>query len=244
MINYNKIYLADANELIKEIEDKSIDCIYVDVPYLYSEGGGGKSELSKRTEKKKFELKKANIWSGFDMSILDQYVRVMKKINMFIWVSKMQIPDVLNYFIDKGCTFDILVWAKTNPTPSTNNNWLPDLEYCIYFREKGVSLNDGYELKSKYYHSAINKFDKDQYDHPTIKPLDLVKRHILHATKEGDTVLDTFSGSGTTCVACKETNRNYIGMEINEYFYKISIDRLNGINVGGQTTIFTDFDNV
>jgi DNA modification methylase len=84
-------------------------------------------------------------------------------------------------------------------------------------------------LKSKWYQSPINKSDKDLYDHPTIKPLELVKRHILHITQEKDIVLDTFLGSGTTAVACKETNRNYIGYENNEEYFKIAVDRLNNI---------------
>lgn len=128
---------------------------------------------------------------------------------------------------------------KTNPTPATNNVWLPDIEYCLFFREKGVKLNDGYEVKSKWYISPINKADKDLYKHPTIKPFELVKRHLLHTTQENDIVLDCFCGSGTTCVACKETNRKYIGMEINEEYHKIATDRLKGITANGQISIFT-----
>ena len=77
--------------------------------------------------------------------------------------------------------------------------------------------------------------------HPTIKPLELVKRHILHSTQPNDIVLDCFCGSGTTCVAAKETGRRFIGMEIDPEYHKIAVDRLNGINVNGQTSIFTDF---
>lgn len=111
------------------------------------------------------------------------------------------------------------------------------------FREKGVCvLNDGYELKHKYYISALNKSDKDDYLHPTIKPLDFVEKHILHSTKEGDIVLDCFIGSGTTALACKHTNRQYIGFEINPEYYKIACDRLAGINQKGEMNLF-DYEN-
>jgi DNA modification methylase len=127
----------------------------------------------------------------------------------------------------------------------TNNTLLPNLEYCLVFKEDGAPrYNDGYELKSKWYISSINKSDKDLYKHPTIKPLELVKRHILHSTQPNDIVLDCFCGSGTTCVACKETGRRYIGMEINPEYHKIAVNRLNGINANGQTSIFTDFNNI
>ena len=138
----------------------------------------------------------------------------------------------MNFFIqEKKCRFNLLVWCKTNPTPATNGSWLPDIEYCLVFKEDGTPrYNDGYELKSKWYVSAINKGDKDLYDHPTIKPLELVKRHILHSTQEGDTVLDCFMGSGTTGIACVETNRNFIGVEIDPHYFKIAEDRLKGIS--------------
>jgi DNA modification methylase len=228
----NKVYLGDAYKLIKELPDKSVDCIYTDVPYLIVKGGQGKSKLGKRIYKRNQELKDADIYNGFDYkNIIKEYIRVSKQINIFIWLSKSQILNVLNEFhiYDKNILFDILVWNKQNPVPSTNNIWLPDLEYAVHFREKGVRLNDGYNLKSKWYQSPINKSDKDLYDHPTIKPLELVKRHILHITQEKDIVLDTFLGSGTTAVACKETNRNYIGYENNEEYFKIAVDRLNNI---------------
>ena len=156
----------------------------------------------------------------------------------------MQIVETLNYFVSKGYLFNILVWCKTNPIPATNNNWLSDIEYCLNFRESGCKLNDGYELKSKYYVSPLNQSDKSLFKHPTIKPLELVKRHILHSTQPNDIVLDCFCGSGTTCLACKETGRRYIGMEIDKEYHKIAVDRLNGITASGQTSIFTDFDNL
>ena len=152
----------------------------------------------------------------------------------------MQMVDILNYFVtQKGCRFNLLVWCKTNPVPATNNVWLPDVEYCFCFKEEGTPrYNDGYDLKSKWYVSAINKADKDNYYHPTIKPLELVKRHLKHSSNEGDVILDPFCGSGTTLKACQELNRQYIGMEINEQYYKIAKDRLNNINAKGEVSLF------
>jgi len=227
----NNIYHENSYELIKEMEDNSVDCIYTDVPYLYDTGGGGNSLLSKRIIKIDKELEDAEIVSGFNYDILDDFVRVMKKVNIIIWFSKLQMQYILNYFmnLDKEIYFEPLIWCKVNPTPATNNTWLPDLEYAFHFREKGVKLNDGYNLKSKWYVSPINKKDKDLYDHPTIKPLELVKRHILHITQENDIVFDPFLGSGTTAVACSEIGRKYIGIEKNEEYYNIAVDRLNGI---------------
>lgn len=234
----NNIYCEDCYEAIKHLPDKSIDCIYTDVPYLIDNHGFGKSKLGDRMKKKHNDLK--GIDKGFNTSILDEFVRVMKKINIFVWCSKLQIIELLNYFDKLKCRFEILVWIKDNPSPTCNNIWLPDMEYCLYFRENGVPLNDGYELKHKWYSSAINKKDKDKFEHPTIKPLKLVERHILHATQPNAIVLDCFIGSGTTAVACKNTGRQYIGFEKDKRWYKIAIDRLNNIQANGQISIFTN----
>lgn len=151
----------------------------------------------------------------------------------------MQLLDIMNElkkYNDNQC--QLLVWCKSNPIPKTNNLWLSDVEYCLYLRD-GIKLNDGYELKSKWYISSINKSDKEKFNHPTIKPLNLVERHIKHTTQENDIVLDCFCGSGTTCVACKNTNRRYIGIELNPKWYKVAVDRLNNIQANGQQTLFT-----
>ena len=234
----DNIYNEDCYKAIKDIPDKSIDCIYTDVPYLFDNGGAGTSELGKRFFKLKNE-ELNGITNGFDYLLLEQFVRILKNINIFIWCSKNQIPSILNFFLKYEVAYDILVWCKNNPTPVGNNTWLPDLEYCLYFREKGkVKLNDGYELKSKWYLSPINKRDKDKFNHPTIKPIELVKKHILHSTQENDIILDCFMGSGTTCVACKDINRHFIGFEIEEKWFKIAKDRLEQTDANGQMSLF------
>lgn len=245
----NKIYLGDSYELIKQLPDKSVDLIYTDIPYLIEHGGGGASPISKRITKQWYGVLDS-IRHGIDYSIFDEFCRVLKHIYCFIWCSKEQILDIMNYFVkEKGCRMNILVWCKTNPTPATNGMWLPDIEYCLVFKEDGCpKYADGYELKSKWYLSPINKGDKDMYGHPTIKPLELVKRHIKHAlgnlTGDG-IVLDPFLGSGTTAVASKELGYKYIGFEIDENYYKIACDRLNGIQQNGQTSLFdTDYEQL
>ena len=82
-IEPNNIYCGDSYELIKEIPDKSIDLIYTDIPYEIQSGGGGTSEISKRIQRiNKVELK--DISNGIDYSILDEFVRIMKRIYIYI----------------------------------------------------------------------------------------------------------------------------------------------------------------
>lgn len=89
-----------------------------------------------------------------------------------------------------------------------------------------------------------NVQDKKKYNHPTIKPLSIIRTLIKNSSNENDIVLDCFSGSGTTCVACKELNRQFIGIEINPEYHRISMDRLNGILANGQLSFDTDISKL
>ena len=255
----NKIYLGDSYELIKQIPDNSIDLIYTDPPYeftgtvmgrgMFSARGAldikdNSSESSalrtghQRPRKQPYQDIQGNdkLTKGITNDILTEFVRVMKTINIYLWCNKIQIPQYLNFFLSHDCHFEILTWHKTNPTPMTHNTFLPDTEYCLYFRSKGTRLNDGHKLKSKFHISTTNKDDKHNFKHPTIKPLELVKRHILHSTQDGDIVLDPFVGSGTTAIAARELGRNYIGIEIDPKWHEVATDRLNNIDANGQTS--------
>lgn len=74
--------------------------------------------------------------------------------------------------------------------------------------------------------TGLNTKDKGVWEHPTIKPLGIVKNLIFNSSKEGDIVLDCFSGSGTTAIAAHLLNRKFIAIEIDEKYHKLSLLRL------------------
>ena len=79
--------------------------------------------------------------------------------------------------------------------------------------------------------SNVLEFPKETNTvHPTQKPVDLLEYLIKTYTNEGDTVLDNCMGSGSTGVACVNTNRDFIGMELNEEYFKIACERIEGGN--------------
>lgn len=227
----NKITLGDSYELIKKIPDKSVDLVIIDPPYHFV-GGGTMTGLFKDRGVRYFDaIENTGLADNYDYkTMLDELVRVMKKVNIYIWCNKEQLRQYLYYFDDENILFEMLIWNKTNPIPLINNNYLPDKEYCLFFRERGVKLNGSYQTKSTVWRQEANVADKKLYDHPTIKPLHMIKTLIENSSQEGDVVLDTFLGSGTTAVAAKELNRNFIGFEINEDYYNIAVDRVNGIS--------------
>ena len=209
-----KLYSGDCLEKINLIKDKSIDLVIIDPPYMVHAGKGGGTFGNRNN------LSEINFMSnGFDFEILNKIEQKMKKVNMYIYCSKKQVPMLLEYAINKKLNYDILTFNKTNPTPLCNNKYLNDTEYIIFIREKGVKIFGNYHTKFTYYIDKVNIKDKKKYSHPTIKPIELIERHIINSSQEGDVVLDCFMGSGTTGVACANTNRKFIGIELeNNYF--------------------------
>lgn len=78
-----------------------------------------------------------------------------------------------------------------------------------------------------HYETPLNQKDKKLYGHPTVKPLEIVKNFIINSSCENDIVLDPYMGSGTTGVACKNLNRNFIGIELDEKYFEIAKKRIN-----------------
>ena len=173
------------------------------------------------------ELIDNNLVSSFDIKVLDEIVRVMKGINIYIWCNARQIPMYIKYFnLQLQCKLEVVIWGKTNPIPLFSNKYMNDKEYCLYFRKDGYCKPKSYEDAKSIYISKANVEDKKKYQHPTIKPLELIRRLIRNSSKENDLVLDCFLGSGTTAVACVLENRKYIGFEINKKYFDIANKRI------------------
>lgn len=237
----NNIVLGDCYELIKKIPDNSIDLIITDPPYEMVTGGHGSGKLADRKTIQNETFREQGLYDGFKNDILLEFVRVLKKINIYIWCSKNQIYQIMDFFnkLDKELNFDIITWHKTNPAPLANMTYLNDTEYCINFREQGCIIRGDLEQKKKYYVTSLNKNDKDKFKHPTIKPLEMISNLVINSSNKNDLVLDCFCGSGTTCVACKNNNRRFIGMKINKEYYDVAVKRLNNEDANGQLSIFT-----
>lgn len=248
MINCNYIKLGDCLELLKEIPDNSIDLIVTDPPYILETDGAGM--FGKKADNyggQRYIMKNIDFMkNGISENVLDELIRVMKKINIYIWCSQKQLPIFYKYFVEKKkCNWNLLCWHKTNPTPTCGNKYLTDTEFCLFFREKGVKVYGEYATKRTFYVSVKNLEDKKLYNHPTIKPLEIIQNLIINSSNEGDIVLDPFLGSGTTAVASKMLNRKYIGFEINKDYFEIAQKRIddtlnitNEVKLNYQTTLF------
>ena len=130
-----------------------------------------------------------------------------------------------------------VTWQKTNPPPNLSCRFFThSTELIIWARkQKKVAHYFNYDLMHKlagdrqmtdvWRMPAIAPWEKTCGKHPAQKPLSLVVRAILAATREGDLVLDPFAGSSTTGIAANLTHRNFVGIEREQAFLDMSVRR-------------------
>lgn len=202
----NKIIHADCLDILKQLPDKCIDLVLTDPPYgkQYARGKNGWGVCDNRPDIKDVA------W--------DNRTPTKEVFNEIIRVSKNQIIFGGNYFTDKLPVSNCwIVWDKIGN--NTNKSVFADCELAwTSFNKvcrKYVSVSMGFV-----------KDDKSERIHPTQKPLDLFEKIVLGNSNENDLILDCFSGSGTTAVACHRLKRRFICIEKDKGYYEASVKRL------------------
>jgi len=228
----NKIHLMDCLDGLRLLDDNSVDLIITDPPYIVDTTTSSQKIGKIQSLKKLYGEELESISNGFDIDLhLNEWDRVCKKFNAFIFCSNKQISDLMKWGEQRGYVTTCLVWHKYNAPPLCNGNWISDIEFCIHIREKGATFQGNYKLKSKVHRQ---NHVRSQYDHPTVKPTELIEKYMCIGSNENDVVLDPFIGSGTTASVAINLNRQFIGFEIESKYYNIAKDRVEATkgNVG------------
>ena len=222
----------DCIKAMENIPDKSIDLIVTDPPYLHVKGGQKSKKFNVGTwNSKSYTMKEMSDFSEKQIvEFLNMADRKMKKTNMYIFCSKLQLAYYFKWIYEHKKKYDLLVWNKQRKVLKSTKCYTNDMEYIIRIYESGVSLNkiwveDGTKADISYY-TKIQSYSQPKGQHETMKPVELVSKYILLSSNEGDLIFDPFMGSGTTGVACLNTNRNFIGIELNEDYYNIAKERI------------------
>ncbi len=211
---YINLMQGDCLELIKDIPSESIDLILTDPPYCIGTTSNGKQ--GNYTDN--------NLIKPFFDILFSEYKRVLKQtaalyINTDWRTYPFLYPILQKYFDVRNLIVWDYEWIKAGAHYRFSHEFII---YCIMpecKRKFSASERDVWRIK------PINFTDKNKL-HNAQKPIELCEKAILNSTEEGMTVLDTFMGSGTTGVACVNTGRDFIGMELSEQYFEIAKQRI------------------
>ena len=224
---------GDCLKLMKNIPDGSIDLVVTDCPYHIVSGGcttGAYGNMSGTISRTKSNENIDNMKSGkiFDYNDIefkdwlpDLYRTLKDNTHCYIMINARNIKELQLEAEKVGFKFqNILVWKKNNATP--NRYYLNNCEFILMLRKgKAKNINN---MGTKNVLEIPNIIGKKK--HPTEKPVELMKILIENSSNEKDVVIDPFMGVGATGIACKELNRNFIGIEIDEKYFEIAKNRI------------------
>jgi len=216
MLELNKIYNVDCIEGMRKLEDNSIDLILTDPPYgiginkmnfvtsgAIKVGGAYRNDYSDHPTD----------WDSKGLTI-EQFKEMQR-------ISKNQVIFGGNNFAsilpDSRCW---VVWDKRVKAKYSNDFADCELAWTSFDKPSRMIRF----LWSGMIQEKMNW--KEKRVHPTQKPIDVMRQMIKLFTDKNNIILDPFCGSGSTCIACKQLNRTYIGFEINEKYVNITNERL------------------
>ena len=237
-----KLYHNDCIDILKNMVDNNVvvDHIICDLPYF-------------QVIKDDFDNQWNSVESYVDwFNSLLQYIKQIIKPggNIILFCSRQNMWRMCRMLYENGFEENrTIIWARKRGFNNTRGKALASGYEPILFWSNGKSntfnnikikvdsnrpeyktgiLKDGITLSDVWTDiSALPHNAKEKVDHPTQKPIKLMERIVSLFTNEGDTILDFCMGSGSTGVACKNLNRNFIGVEKDLNYFNISKERLN-----------------
>lgn len=216
--------LGDCLEIMSRMSKNSVDAIITDPPYGLNDGKG---KVTKRGN----ELVNFNAGEWDNELPLTWIKEARNVVREGCWVLSFTDNTSVGAVWQKMVNVELnpkhtFYWIKNNPPPQPRKNFASGVETAVAATKGAVKKWNGGGWELNYFFCPIVT-NRDRTLHPTQKPVSVMKYLINILTEPGDTVLDPFMGSGTTGVACVQTGRNFIGIEIDPDYYAIAERRIN-----------------
>lgn len=226
-----KLMQGDCLEVLKKIPNESINLIVTDPPYpVTKKGCAGNTGGMMKTK----ITMQGKIFTYNDVDCTEyapEFYRVLKDgSHCYVMSNHVNLIKMLNTFTNTGFHFiKSLIWNKSNKI--MGRFYMSQFEYILFFRKgKGVKIN---HCSTSDILSIPNNKTKDVNGknlHDTEKPIELMKILIDNSSQPDEIVLDPFMGIGSTGIACKELNRQFIGIEIDSKYFTIAKERIENHN--------------
>lgn len=215
---------TDAGSVALLMDGKKADMCFTDPPYKIESGGGGESEIAKSLTVQKSDI---DFISGFDPT---DFLKILptvfdKNMNAYVFCNKDLLPQYLNWAVENGYGFNVLIWKKPSAIPIKDAH-RPDIEYLLFFRKKAIW---NYSLEGVNYSRCLEysrvQRSEGNGNHPTPKPIALIGNELQISSNKGSIVLDLFGGSGSSLIAAEQLNRTCYMMELDPHYCDVIIAR-------------------
>lgn len=209
ILGNHRLYCGDStmiDDVEKLMNGEKADMVFTDIPYSISQKSNGLRNIDYGEWDKNVE----NIWEN---CFYPQFAE-----SFYYFCGDEQLSGILKLFKQHGLMTRNFVWHKTNPTVMNGDKlWQPSQELCAYGKKPNAIFNE--KCKHAFWEGAPDS----KRVHPCQKPVALVEKCILASSN--NSVTDFFLGSGSTLIACEKTNRKCYGMELDEKYCDVIINR-------------------
>lgn len=224
----SKLINGNAIDFMKTLEDESVDLIVTDPPYKVTARGNAGNSGGMMQSKLSMQGKIFKHNDIRPIEYIPEFYRLLKDgSHCYIMTNHVNLQEMLNTATECGFRFiKSLIWNKGNKI--MGQFYMSQFEYILFFRKgKGKKINKCGTADILNVPNKKTKGEDGKNIHDTEKPVELMKILIENSSQEGELVLDPFLGVGATAMACKELNRDYIGVELDEKYYNIACKRVN-----------------
>ena len=212
-------------DVAKLMNGVKADMVFTDPPYKIEIQGGFKDVIEKQLKKTMEDIAFISDFEPQNFLKVLPTVFENNKFNAYIFCNKELVLDYLLYARENKLASNILIWKKPAAFPLADNHRC-DVEYLLLFRKNAIWHNS---LKNVNYsrcleYSRVNK-EKENANHPTPKPVELISQEVQISSNENGIVVDLFGGSGSTLIACEQLNRKCYMMEYLPKYIDVIIQR-------------------
>lgn len=211
-IGPHTLHLGDAYEILPTLG--RYDALVADPQYLFETSGGG---FFRKDRKNMDDIEDEGLNQGFNQAIINPLLYS----SAVIFCHNDQLHTLLPYLAGCYQRYCLCAWAKDNPMPVANKHYIPELEPYIHAWSAGAHPQGDLTDKKRIWRGPNGK---SVFDHPTVKPLDLMKKIMRNVN--GETIIDPFMGTGTTGVAAAVSGKIFTGIEHKEKYFNIAVQRI------------------
>lgn len=228
---FYSIFHDDCFDFINKVENNSIHLVLIDPPYAISRNTNFQNGDPKNKDTDRFRISMDfGKWDENEVQMEELFKLLFPKMKdgatIICFYDLWKIGELKKAMENAGFKqIRFIEWLKTNPVPINSKiNYLTNAREAavIGVKKRKGTFNSEYD-KGVYEYPICH--DKGRF-HPTQKPVELIKELIEKHSNPGDLVMDCFFGSGTTCIACIETERDFIGCELDDEYYEKAKERI------------------